>query len=124
MSIDYTAYSSEGFTAPSEAEIVEPLTVEEEFVEFESTELEDRSETAEEDTVDEKVLMGTIDNCNRVYVRSNADKDSEPVTDLNKGAEVLVTGTFDDSDNVGWYKVCTATGVEGYIMSKFVKLAD
>lgn len=124
MSIDYTAYSSEGFTTPSEAEIVEPITVEEEFIEVESTEVEDESEPVEEDVVDEKVLMGVIDNCNRVYVRSNADKDSEPVTDLNKGAEVLVTGTFDDSDNVGWYKVCTATGVEGYIMSKFVKLSD
>lgn len=107
MSIDYTAYSSDGFITNTEPEIVDVVSVEE-----------------EEETTDEKVLMGSIDNCNRVYVRSDARKDAYPLTDIEKGSEVLVTGTFDDHENNGWYKVCTATGVEGYIMAKFVTLAD
>lgn len=105
MSIDYTAYSNEGFETITEPEIIDVVSVEE-----------------EEETADEKVLMGTIDNCGRVYVRSDARKDASPLTDIEKGSEVLVTGTFDDYENNGWYKVCTAAGVEGYIMSKFVKL--
>lgn len=107
MSIDYTSYSNDEFTQVEEPNIVDDISIE-----------------GEEEIVDEKVLMGVVYNCSRVYVRSDANKDSEPLTDLEKGSEVLVTGTFDDSDNVGWYKICTATGVEGYIMSKFVKLTD
>lgn len=107
MDIDYTAYSSEGFETTTEPEIIDVVSVE-----------------GEGETADEKVLMGTIDNCGRVYVRSDARKDANPLTDIEKGSEVLVTGTFDDYENNGWYKVCTAAGVEGYIMAKFVTLAD
>lgn len=107
MSIDYTTYSSDGFTTATEPEIVDVVSVE-----------------GEEEAIDEKVLMGTIYNCNRVYVRSDARKDASPLTDIEKDSEVLVSGTIDDYEDNGWYKVCTAAGVEGYIMSKFVKLND
>lgn len=107
MSVDYASYSSDGFESIAVPEIINVVSLEE-----------------EKETVEEKVLMGTIYNCDRVYVRSAANKDSEPLTDLHKDNEVLVTGTSNDSENVGWYKVCTATGIEGYIMSKFVKLID
>lgn len=99
MSIDYTSYSDD----------------------FDNT---INSETINDTDSNDKVLMGSVANCNRVYVRSEADKDSDPLTDLIEGSELLISGTFDDDLGNGWYQVCTASGIDGYIMSKFVKLND
>lgn len=98
---DYTAYSEE----PTETEEI-----------VEETEVEETAELPEE------VLMGSIYNCDKVYVREEPSKESTDVTILAKDAEVLISGTVDDDEVGGWYKICTETGIEGYIVSKFVKI--
>lgn len=95
---------------------------------FESTNDDDVDETLT-DVVDsavveeeDDILMGVVYNTHQVYVRSDSNKDSEPITILDKGAEIFVNGEVDDASGTTWYSVTTAMGQEGYIMAEYVKI--
>lgn len=53
-------------------------------------------------------------------VRSEADKDSEPVTTVKKDAELLIISGVNEHGD--WYKVCTAAGNEGFVLKEFVEI--
>lgn len=57
--------------------------------------------------------------CEKLYVRSDATIDSEPVGVINRDSKVFV---YEDESTEEFYKVCTATGLEGYCMKKFVSV--
>ena len=57
--------------------------------------------------------------CEKLYVRSDATVDSEPVGVINRDSKVFV---YEDESTEEFYKVCTATGLEGYCMKKFVSV--
>lgn len=74
-------------------------------------------ENAEEvDSLDDS-LIGVV-NTREVYIRSRASRDSDPVTTVKEGSELMIL----DLGYPDWYQVMTASGVEGYIMSEFVDL--
>lgn len=83
-----------------------------------------------EDSITEEAIVDSIDEteeedstwvgrvtADAVYVRSKPTKQSEPITTVSKGGELMIL----DSDVSDWYHVMLASGVEGYVMSDFVK---
>lgn len=52
----------------------------------------------------------------KMYVRSAPSTESEQVTIVDKGNELMVTGEAGE-----WYEVATPSGAEGYVMKKFVE---
>lgn len=57
--------------------------------------------------------------CEKLNVRSDATIDSEPVGIINRGSKVFI---YEDESTDEFYKVCTATGLEGYCMKKFISV--
>lgn len=57
--------------------------------------------------------------CEKLYVRSDATVDSEPVGVINRDSKVFV---YEDESTEEFYKVYTATGLEGYCMKKFISV--
>ena len=63
-------------------------------------------------------VEGTV-GCEKLYVRSDATIDSDPVGVINRDSKVFV---YEDESTEEFYKVCTATGLEGYCMKKFISV--
>lgn len=78
--------------------------------------IEEKTEMIEENH--KPTYIGIVSNAQKVYMRSEATKDSEPVEIMDEGAEVEIV---EDSDPE-WYKVCNSAGVEGFIMKEFVAI--
>lgn len=76
---------------------------------------EEKTEVVEEH---KSTYIGLVSGASKVYMRSAADKEAEPVDTLNEGSELEI---LEDS-NPEWYKVCNAAGIEGYIMKAFVTI--
>ena len=57
--------------------------------------------------------------CEKLYVRSDATVDSETVGVINRDSKVFI---YEDESTEEFYKVCTATGLEGYCMKKFISV--
>lgn len=60
-----------------------------------------------------------IVNCEKLNVRSDATIDSDPVGVINRDSKVFI---YEDESTEEFYKVCTATGLEGYCMKKFISV--
>ena len=71
-----------------------------------------------EQPAEPKTVEGVVD-CEKLNVRSDATVDSEPVGIINKGTKVFI---YEDESIDEFYKVCTATGLEGYCMKKFISI--
>lgn len=76
--------------------------------------IEQNTEVVEENH--KPTYIGIVSNAQKVYMRSEATKYSEPVEIMDEGTEVEIV---EDSDP-DWYKVCNSAGVEGFIMKEFV----
>lgn len=72
---------------------------------------------------DEEVLplkpTGVVSGCEKLYVRKGPDKSTESLCIIDKDTEVEIEMDESTSD---FYKVCTASGIEGYCMKKFIAL--
>lgn len=102
MSIDYTNYSNDSYLENDNDFVVDEIS----------------NEEVMEESSEDEVLMGKIYNTEKVYVRSEPKvADGNDVTILDKGSEILISDISGD-----WCKVCTATGIEGYVMKKFVNI--
>lgn len=69
-----------------------------------------------EETVEEEKKFGIVE-CEQLYLRKEANKESEPVTILKKNEELVIVS----EDDPEWYEVCTASGQEGFCKKKFIK---
>lgn len=78
-------------------------------------------ETAEviEPVAEVKTHAGVVYNCEKLNIRKSASKDSDVVTVVNAGSELLIDSA---KSTYNFYKVCTASGIEGYCMAEFVKV--
>lgn len=79
------------------------------------------------DVIDDEVAESEEDslplgyvNFKEVYVRERPYLDAAPVTTVKEGSELMIL----DSGYTDWYQIMTASGAEGYIMSKFVDIKD
>lgn len=64
-----------------------------------------------------KPVTGTVTGCAKLNVRKEPNKESEIVSVINEGSEVVINRI---KSTVEFYSVCTAAGVEGYCMKKFI----
>lgn len=94
---DYTKYSK-----PAESKIEEIEEVLDEEVEEPKEEL----------------VYGNVNNCTSLNVRKYPERNAEVICTISYPSEVMIT---DDSDEV-FYKVYTASGIEGYCMKDYIKL--
>lgn len=62
---------------------------------------------------------GVVTDCVRLYVRKEPSADGEVVTVIDCLSKVMVD--MDASAN-DFYKICTAAGVEGFCMRKYIAL--
>ena len=61
--------------------------------------------------------FGIVANCDQLDIFEEPDESSSVVTTLREHAEVMV-----DSDELEgkFYKICTAAGVEGYCLKRYI----
>ena len=74
------------------------------------------TETVETVTLPETV-EGVVVDCAKLNVRAEPSTDAEIVCVLDVMSEIEID--VNKSSNT-WFKICTATGIEGYCMRKFV----
>lgn len=64
-----------------------------------------------------KNVNGVVVNCSKLNIREEPNVESDVVCVLDVKSEIVIDVTKSDNE---WFKVHTATGVEGYCMRKFV----
>lgn len=62
-------------------------------------------------------VIGVVTDCLKLNIREKPTKDSRVVTVVTCLDELEIDM---DNSNDDWYAVCTATGIEGFCMKKFV----
>jgi hypothetical protein len=71
------------------------------------------------ETKDVEPTIGKVDGCSKLNVREEPNLFAGIVCQLEKGAEVVIDEKESTED---FYKVYTASGIEGFCMKKFVAL--
>lgn len=112
---NYKNYSSISSTKP--AEVVEPVEVKEEVKVEEPTPVAEQSKPVIKP--EQKPLTGNVSGCAKLNVRKEPNKDAEVLAVINEGSEVIINKVKSTMD---FYAVCTAAGIEGYCMKKFITL--
>lgn len=67
----------------------------------------------------ETVVYGTVFNCKNLNIRKRPTQKSEVIQIIEADQMVQVDKSKSTAD---FYKVCTATGAEGYCMKQYVKI--
>lgn len=115
---DYTKkfYNPDDFDTPEDEIVEEEVIEEEEIIEEEPyNEVEDEEDPEPED----KTCFGIV-TCDKLNVRKGPGTHYDIATKpVSKGEELMIMGGF-DSD---WYEVCTASGVEGYVLKDHIKIS-
>lgn len=84
---------------------------------------EDDAVEPEAPVVEEPVkttVTGIVTGCARLNVRNDPSTTARILCALNESTEVMID---EDNSTEDFYKVCTATGVEGYCMKDFITLS-
>lgn len=69
------------------------------------------------ETVSVDIVEGVVVGCARLNVRAEPDIDAEIVSVLNAQSEMQINVSKSTDE---WFHVCTASGIEGYCMRKYV----
>ena len=72
-----------------------------------------------EDGVENNEVIGKISGFEKLYVRKEANKDSEPVGIVTSKDDLSIDVAHSTDD---FYKVITSNGLEGYCVKEFVKI--
>ena len=70
----------------------------------------------ENERTNEEVKIGVV-NCNKLNVREEPSLDSTIVCEVNSQTELMID---ENESNDEFYKVFTASGIEGFCMKKFI----
>ena len=106
-------------------EVVEPV---EEIIEDGGDKIDEVIEPVEEnikpeiiieDGIENNEIIGKIINFDKLYVRKDANKDSEPVGIVSKEDDLSIDKVHSTDE---FYKVVTSNGLEGYCLKEFVKI--
>lgn len=109
--IDYSEYSNDEKGIVDEEDMT---------MSIEEVELLDMPNDEDDDEETGKPLEAVIGFATTdVYLRKGPDKSFDYLTVIKKDEELLIDLTDYYMD---WYNVCTSTGVEGYVMKKFVEI--
>ena len=119
---NYKNYNNFSSTKPAEEVKTEPVEVKEETV-VEEVKVEEPTPVVEEPKPvvkpepQPKPVTGTVSGCAKLNVRKAPNKDAEILAVINEGSEVVINRI---KSTVDFYAVCTAAGIEGYCMKKFI----
>ena len=105
---NYKNYNNFSSTKPAEEVKTEPVEVKEEVVE------EPKPVVKPEPP---KPLTGKVTGCAKLNVRESANTTANVLAVINEGSEVVINRI---KSTVDFYAVCTAAGIEGYCMKKFI----
>lgn len=64
-----------------------------------------------------KIVKGVVTNCTKLNLRAEPNSDAEILCELPCNTEVEVN---ESASTEKFYKVCTATGMEGYCMKDYI----
>jgi uncharacterized protein YgiM (DUF1202 family) len=109
---NYSQYSNKNNNAPIEEEVCEESVV----IENDVPEISLVEETVETVVIPE-IVVGCVANCAKLNVRAKPNTNADVICVLEAASEVNINVA---DSNTEWFKVCTATGIEGYCMRKFV----
>lgn len=73
-----------------------------------------------EETLELEVKKGRVFNCDLLYLRSDANKESDSLAILSRNEEVEV---FIKESTNDFYKVKTSSDIYGYCMKQYIKLS-
>lgn len=62
---------------------------------------------------------GVVVNCSKLNIRVKPSTDSDVLTALNVGSEVMIDNTRSTTE---WLKITTAAGIDGFCMRRFVSV--
>ena len=113
----YSKFSGEEPEVEAEEETVEEneSAAIEQPIEGQITILEVESEVP----VAETHTFGKITGCKKLNVRKLPSRDSEIISKLVEGSEVMI----DEKESTAlFYKICTGHGIEGFCMKNFIKV--
>lgn len=65
-----------------------------------------------------ETVIGMVSGCAKLNVRAEANLFSDVVCILDNTSEIEINVEKSDKD---WFYICTASGIEGYCMRKFVE---
>lgn len=74
-------------------------------------------EVVEEPVKVEKFKMGKVEGCSKLNVRKRPNATAEVVCTIDKNTDVEINI---DKSTAKFYKICTATGVQGFCMKDFI----
>lgn len=83
---------------------------------------EENTNLQEEDSVEvntNETLNGVVSGCERLNMRKEANKGSDVITILVKNEKVTINTAESTED---FYKICTASGDEGYCMKTYITI--
>lgn len=69
--------------------------------------------------IEPKPTTGIVTGCSKLNVRSDSDTTADILCILDVNSEVMIDL---GKSNREWFKVTTASGVDGYCMRKFIKI--
>lgn len=114
---NYKNYNAISSTKPTEVEVKEEVKVEETTPVVEEVKAETTPVVEQPKPEPPKTLTGKVAGCAKLNVRKTPSKDGEVLAIINEGSEVVINKIKSTMD---FYAVCTATGVEGFCMKKFI----
>lgn len=122
---DYTKYAREikmeTPEIPVEPDVVEVNAVESEIPEPAIVTVTVEPEIAEEDPVAEPArMMGVVSGCARLNVRKAPKPRAEVICEIDCGTEIEID---EENSTVDFYKIFTASGIEGYCIKTYVTVS-
>lgn len=126
---NYSKYS-ENLKESNNEELIEKSSITSGYAEIseEVVTTEEQIMTTTVDVVEEKneyIVKGTVVECDKLNVRKEPSKDADILCVINKGDEVQVNLKIEGEPKIGdvsFYQVYTASGVEGYCMTKYISI--
>lgn len=115
---DETAQAVEETVVEETVAVEEPVTVEETAVETAPIADVETGKKRVKPAAKPAIATGVVANCMKLNVRAKADATADVVCVLDVASEVKIDVSKSTKD---WFSVCTATGIEGYCMRKFVE---
>lgn len=112
---DYTRYSKGANETVETVNTFDPGCSEEPIVEDAYVEMP----VVEEKVEESKPIIGVVANCSKLNVRENPYPTADVLGVINADTELIIS---EAESNKEFYKICTASGLEGYCMKKFVTI--
>ena len=67
----------------------------------------------------DKIFIGLVANCKRLNIREGPTVDAPVICEVACQTELMIEEADSTED---FYKVCTAAGIEGFCMKKFIAI--